>query len=87
VENLSTSIFKKDDRVIYTSGEWSDTKFNPLWKGLYGCIVGTIVDTNYDILVKWDNGEDNLYDDNDLSHYHGEAVFINELFDGLLDGI
>ena len=87
MENLSKVVFDIGDRVIYTSGRWPDTEFNPLWKGLYGCIVGTIVDADYLILVKWDNGKDNIYNDNDLSYYHGEAVFINELFDGLLDGI
>ena len=64
--------FKIGDRVKYTSGIYGDRRRNPLWKGKYGKIKGTLTSIIRDgivecpLHVRWDNKENNFYRLNDL---------------------
>ena len=72
---------KKGDRVILTSGQYSDTKMNPRWQGKYGSTVGTVISVSsfqsatY-LNVMWDNGEHNSY--------YGEPMQDLSLYDEIL---
>jgi len=59
--------FEVGDRVIYTSGEHGTGKHNPLW-GSYDECEGTVMTEEVEtwVQVKWDNGTENSYHDDDL---------------------
>jgi hypothetical protein len=62
-----TTKLKVGDRVKYTSGCFKDSATNPLWGGKHGKTKGTIRHTNAgSILVKWENGRENYYSEDDL---------------------
>ena len=59
--------FEKGDRVYYVSGRHSIHSANPVKGSKYECVgtVDTILST-YTISVKWDNGQGNVYSEDDL---------------------
>ena len=62
--------FKVGDRVKLKPRLYSDSSYNPFWGGNSGKITGTITsiraDPYYQIQLKWDNGEINIYKESDL---------------------
>lgn len=62
----------KGKKVKYTSGDEGDTESNPLWEGTYGKIKGIVTEiektenTDYPIVVEWENGHNNQYTEDDL---------------------
>ena len=77
--------FKIGDRVKYVSRSYGDGPSNPLWGGIYGEILGTIVNIvntrgSLPLKVNWDNGNHNGYDEKDLVLY--EVIKLeDELFE------
>ena len=62
--------FKVGNRVKLKPRLYSDSSYNPFWGGSSGKVVGTITsigpDFYYQIQLKWDNGEINIYKESDL---------------------
>ena len=69
---------KVGDRVKYTSGIYRESIYNPLWRGEYGEIKGTLISIIRDdtigcpLYVKWDNEIYNYYGLNDLELVEGQ---------------
>jgi len=87
--------YKKGERVKLTIKDYyRDEKFNPLWGGKQGKVVGTVGHaggtyksvTGCFLDVKWDNGEGNTYRHVDLERVlaweeHEDEHLENELFE------
>lgn len=61
--------FECGDRVKYVSHKYPDSESNPLWGGVHGKIMGTVVakaNPNGWTRVRWCNGETNTYNRNEL---------------------
>lgn len=69
MDELSMPEYYVGNRVIYVNG-YGDSTQNPLYNGKYGRIVGTIDDNSgkwgLRYHVKWDNGEINTYESENL---------------------
>lgn len=62
---MDSNIFKVGDLVKYTSGEYTDSVYNPLWGGKHGKVIGIISqvrphDNDY-YNVFWENKMRNTY--------------------------
>ena len=65
--------FKVGDKVKYTSNYWGEDKYNPLWNGKYGKVVGILIEIEYkNYYVNWNNGTHNSYRENDLELVEGQ---------------
>ena len=64
--------FKVGDRVKYTSGYYEESKYNPLWGGVYGKQLGKIIGVRNGLSfehryrVEWGVGITNSYNSDDL---------------------
>ena len=59
--------FKIGDKVKYTSNYWGEDRYNPLWDGKYGKVVGILMEIECgSYYVNWNNGTRNSYRKNDL---------------------
>ena len=67
------SRLKIGDKVKYTSGAFGDSKYNPLWGGECGNVIGTIVCNDHQPVfiykVDWGNST-NSYKDGDVELYN-----------------
>lgn len=68
------------DRVILTANVFSDTKYNPRWKGRYN-IVGTITEFGgtRSVYVTWDNSCDSVYRPEHLTLYDPLMIQVDSL--------
>lgn len=61
---MDSNIFKVGDLVKYTSGEYTDSVYNPLWGGKHGKVIGIISQVrphDNDYSVFWENEMRNTY--------------------------
>lgn len=76
--------FKVGDKVKYVSGAHGDSYNNPLWEGMYGNIVGKVVESNdtaLPISVAWALGGHNVYKPEDLAHVDGPEGNFKSIWD------
>ena len=71
IEEIATHDFEAGDKVKLITNIHGDHSSNPVWRGNYGEVPGTIrvVDTTnstFNLSVLWDNGERNSYNCEDL---------------------
>ena len=83
-------MFKLGDKVILKPDSgYPDDKSNPKWNGLYGKIVGEIVNINdgyyFRYNVEWSNGIINVYKSENLELYDDNKI--NNLFEELLNNL
>jgi hypothetical protein len=69
------SKYKKGDRVILVTDKYGDYPINPIWKGAFGKVVGTIREVvpseEYPYKVGWIHNQQNAYKEEDLNLYLG----------------
>ena len=81
---LDMNKFKIGDRVKYIGSEFGDSKWNPLWDGKCGKIVGIVYEMHkgsMDVRIEWDNGEENSYYYHNLEFHVKPLILPDELFE------
>jgi len=72
---MTTHLFKIGDKVILATNRHGDHSSNPVWRGNYGEISGTVdklhKGSGLKLSVLWNNGELNSYNHEDLEFLDG----------------